>query len=332
MSPVTVGLRNERVRLGAAELPGELAPDRVDLGAVVLDDAGRAEVVADDGDAVDLGALVAVGEQQLLRLLRELTHRQAGRDVPQRQHRVGLAATEVGLEVDDRRGVVVAGEAAHRPADQVAETFGEVGALEELDRVGVVGVDLAARGDLVEVGGELGGVEVAGGDVVVRLEHLAPRLEPARCLGVVDRGLEDLLVVPVGRDPPQVQADRLDLVSLRGLAQQRHQPLSRVERAVGVVVGERAVVRPGVAGVLQLGGERLANPTQGVGERIPAGLHVGGDRGLGQHAQLDLGVQRVVDLACVTILRGDELDPVARRPQRRLRRSPTRCSRRAPGR
>ena len=170
-----VGLGDERVRLRAAELPGQLAPDRVDLGAVVLGHAGRAEVVADDGDAVDLGARVAVGGQQLLGLLREVAHRKAGGDVPQRQHRVGLAATEVGLQVDDRRGVVVTRQAADRAADEVAQALGQVGALEELDRVGVVGVDLAAGGDLVEVGGELRGVEVAGGDVVVRLEHLAPR-------------------------------------------------------------------------------------------------------------------------------------------------------------
>jgi hypothetical protein len=57
---VCVGLRNQCVAFGAAELPGQLAPDGVDVCAVVLGRSRRAEVVADDGDAADLGAGVAV--------------------------------------------------------------------------------------------------------------------------------------------------------------------------------------------------------------------------------------------------------------------------------
>ena len=48
--------------------------------------AGRAEVVADDRDPVDLSAAVyPLAEQQLLGLLREVAERQPGRDVPQRR-------------------------------------------------------------------------------------------------------------------------------------------------------------------------------------------------------------------------------------------------------
>ncbi len=191
---------DDGVPLGPAELPGQVTPDRVDVSAVILGDTGRAEVVAHDRDPIHRGAGVAVGGEKFLGFLRELAHGKPGGHVPQRQHRVSFAATEVGLKIDHRRGVVVTRETPYSAADQVAETLGEVGTLEELDRVGVVGVDLAAGGDLVEVGRELGGVEVAGGDIVVGLEHFAPWLEP-NGLGVIDRGLEDLLVILVGGHP-----------------------------------------------------------------------------------------------------------------------------------
>ena len=106
-------------------------------------------MVADDRDAVDFGAAVVVGCQQILCVLREFADRKAGRHVPQREHRVGFAAAEIGLQVDHRRSVVITGESAHRPPDQVAQTLGQVGAFEELDRVGVAGVLFATEGHLV---------------------------------------------------------------------------------------------------------------------------------------------------------------------------------------
>ena len=110
---------------------------------------------------------------------------------------MGLAAAEVRLQVDHRRGVLVAGQTPHRAADQVTQTFGEVGAREELDRLGVVLAGVLGRGDLVEVGGELGGLEVAGRDVIVRRQDLAPRAQPAG-FGRDRRRLQDLAVVLVG--------------------------------------------------------------------------------------------------------------------------------------
>ena len=97
-------------------------------------------MVADDRDAPDACCRArerCLGEQ-VLDVLREVAERRAGRQVPQREHRVGLAAAEVRLQVDDRRGVLIAGQAPHRSPDQIAQALGEVGAREELDRVGVV--------------------------------------------------------------------------------------------------------------------------------------------------------------------------------------------------
>ena len=127
---------------------------------------------------------------------------------------MGLAATEVRLQVDHRRGVLVAGQPPHRAVDQVAQALGQVGAREELDRLGVVLARVVGRRDLVEVGGELGGLEVAGRDVVVGREDLAPRPQP-RGLGRDGRGLQDLPIVLVGGQTAQAEADRLDLVGRR---------------------------------------------------------------------------------------------------------------------
>ena len=60
--------------------------------------------------------------------------RDAGEQVIERQHRVRLAAAEVGLQLD-HRVAALAGEAPHRADQQPLQALGEVGAAEELDRV-----------------------------------------------------------------------------------------------------------------------------------------------------------------------------------------------------
>ena len=180
-----------------------------------------------------------------------------------------LAAAEVRLQVDDRRGVLIARQAPHRAVDEVAQALGEVRAREELDRLGVVLAGVLGRGDLVEVGGELGGLEVAGRDVIVGRKDLAPRAQPRR-LRRDRRRLEHLPVVLVGGEAAQAQADRLDLVGDRRRADRDEQPLGGVQAAVGVVVAEGLVVRPVVAGLAQLLAVPLPDPADRVVERIPA--------------------------------------------------------------
>jgi hypothetical protein len=175
-------------------LPGKLAPDGVDVGAVVFGRAGRAEMVADDGNPVDLGADVTVVGEQLLGFLGDLSDWQSGCDVPQGEHRVCLAAAEIGLQIDHGGRVVVARESADSSADEVGQVFGEVGAAEELHRIGVAGILFAAEGDFVKVGGKFGGGEVSGSDVVVRWQYFAPGFE-AHSLGIVDGGSKCSLVV-----------------------------------------------------------------------------------------------------------------------------------------
>ena len=265
--------RDHRERRLAAELPRELAPDRVDLRPVGLHRARRRDVVADERDAPDAPGQLAEGRvgEHVLDVLRVVAERRAGSQVPQREHRVRLAAAEVRLQVDDRRGVLVARQAPHRPIDEVAQTLGEVGAREELDRLGVVLAGVLGRGDLVEVGGELSGLEVAGRDVIVGRKDLAPRAQP-RGFGRDSRRLEHLAVVLVGGQATQPQADRLDLVGDRRRADRDEQPLRGVQAAVRVVVAEGLVVGPVVARLAQLLAVPLPDAPDRVVERVPARL------------------------------------------------------------
>ena len=89
---------------------------------------------------------------------------------------------------------------------------------------------------------------------MVGRQHFAPRLEPGG-FGVVDGGLESFLVVFVGGHAAQVEADGVNLVGFLGRTNEFEQSLTGVQRAVGVVVTEGAVVGPRVADFAEFDGE-----------------------------------------------------------------------------
>ena len=170
-----VSVSHQRIALHPAELPGKLAPQRADLGAVVL-------LVYLAGS--DLGAYqhraVRGGQRLDARALHELTdagqlrRRRPREQVVERQQRVRLATAEVSLQIDDRHAAL-AGHALNRLAKQQGEALGEEGAAEELGRLPVL-VNAAALVDLVQIGSELGLDVPATGHVGVRPHDLAPRV------------------------------------------------------------------------------------------------------------------------------------------------------------
>ena len=169
----------------------------------------------------------------------------------ERQHRVRLAAAEVGLELH-HRVAALAGEALHRADQHPLQALGEIGAAEELDRVPVL-VRALAQMHLPEVGGELGLLVAAAGHILVRRHHLAPGLEVAR-RRALDGGAGALALFAAHLlVEAQAQELRLHLLDLVGLRRRDggQQPPRRVERAVGVVAGEGLLVRPFVAVVAQ---------------------------------------------------------------------------------
>ena len=262
-------------RLLAAELPGQLAPERAHHGAVGLGGgiAGR-DLVAHQHHAPG-------GRQRLgARLLhhRVDAHQLRGRDareqVVERQHRVRLAAAEVGLELHDRVAAL-AGEAPHRAHQHPLEALGEIGAAEELDGVLVL-VRPLAEVHLPEVGGELGLLVAAAGDVLVRRHHLAPGLEAAR-RRALDRGAGALaLLAPrllVEAKPQELRLHLLDVVGLRR-RDGGQQAAGRVERAIGVVAGEGLLVRPPVAMVAELADQAaLGGPERQAEDVVPGFPH-----------------------------------------------------------
>ena len=148
----------------------------------------------------------------------------------ERQHGVGLAAAEVGLELHHRIAAP-AGETAHRAHQHRLQALGEVGAAEELDRVAVL-VGPFAQVHLPEVGGELGLLVAAAGHVAMGRHHLAPRLEAARDLALDGRARALALFAAhllVEAQAQQLQLHLFDVVRL-GRGNGREQPGRRIER------------------------------------------------------------------------------------------------------
>ena len=184
----------------------------------------------------------------------------AGAEVVERQHRVGLAATEVGLQLD-HRFTALAVEALEGDAQQVAQAGGDEGAAVELAGIGVLrAADATAH--LVEVGGELGLLVLAGDHIRVGGDHIAPGHQAGLHL-VLDRHLvagavagplaEHLLL--------QFLAQGADRLCGLGRGDVAAEAGGGVEGAVGVVGGEGFLVGPAVAGVEQfthIGAIRLA--------------------------------------------------------------------------
>ena len=190
--------------------------------------------------------------------------RDAGKQVIQRQHRVRLAAAEVGLQLHDRVAAL-AGQPPHGADQHLLQALGEVGAAEELHRVAVF-VRAFAQMHLPQIGGELGLLVAAAGHVLVRRHHLAPGLEAAGH-AAFDGGAGALALLAahllVEAHAQQFHLHLLDLVGLRG-GDRRQQAPGGVERAVGVVAGERLLMRPLVAHVAQFADQAAL----GVPERL----------------------------------------------------------------
>ena len=103
----------------------------------------------------------------------------------QGQHRVGFAATEIGLKLDNRVAVIV-GEAPYAVDQEPPQAAGQKGATENSVGILVFG-DPAPQVDLPEVSCELSLLILAAGHVLMRTYHLPPRWQPTRRLVVRQR-------------------------------------------------------------------------------------------------------------------------------------------------
>ena len=184
--------------------------------------------------------------------------------VMERQHRVGLAAAEVRLQLHHRIAAP-AGQPPHGAPQQLPQPLGQVGAAEEVRRVAVFGTGRPGV-HLGEIGGELRLLQVPRAHILVGDHHLPPGAEPEPRLR--PPGSAPLDPVPralVADDAQEFLAHR---VGCRRLLRRPHpgeQPLRGVERPVGVLRTEGLLVGEGVPDLAE-----LAHPGPlGVPERLP---------------------------------------------------------------
>ena len=289
------------VRRRPAQLPRQLAPQRAhDRPVVLRGRIARRDAVAHQDDAPDAQRRRRPDVAQQRLHAGQLARGSAGAEVVQREHRMGLAAAEVGLQ-PHHRVAAGAGQPPHGAGQHRLQALGEVGAPEEFDRVAVL-VGPLAEAHLPEVGGELRLLVPAARHVPVRRDHLAPRLQGGGRAGEGQAGLPApfaaRLLVEAGAQ--QLHLELLDVGRLRR-RHRRQQPVRRVERAVGVVAGERLLVRPGVPVAAQLADEAALGRPEGRAEhavpRLPHQLeerrHVPfGHRPLADVRVVDEGPQR----------------------------------------
>ena len=223
-------------RLPAAQLPRQLAPEGSNDRAVIFRHrVPRRDLVADQHHQ-------ACGPE--LRCLRFLEHgvntgqlprRRPREQVVQGEHGVGLAAPEVGLQLND--GIAAsASETVDCPNKQALQTLGEVGPPKELDRIPVL-VRPFAQVHLPEVGRELGLLVPPARNVLVGCDDLSPRLEAGRG-GAFDGSARFPAPFParllVEAYPQQLHLEPIELVRLRR-RNRGEEPAHRVQRPIGVV-------------------------------------------------------------------------------------------------
>ena len=240
-------------RLLAPQLPSQLAPQRPDHGPVGFRDrVARRDLVADQHYPSNGRHLGRAGVPQHCVDAGQIARRRAREEVVQGEHRVGLAAAEVRLELDYR----VAGSAAealHGPRQHALQTLGQMRAPEELDRIAVL-VGSFSQMHLPEIGGKLGLLVPPARHVPVRRDDLPPRLQGGGC-GALDG--EARLLAPlaprllVEADAQQLHLEPVHVLRLGG-RHRRQQAVCRVEDTVGVVAGERFLMRPPVPVSAQL--------------------------------------------------------------------------------
>ena len=144
--------RGHQLPRGRAELPGDLTPQRPRRNAVVAGQAiDRIQSVAhDSGDLARRRQQVGVHE------LGDVGRPGTGREMPQRDQPMGLAAAEAGLVAVDgvlgpRRDARPAREPGERPGQQIAQALRGERQLEEPLGIGVRLVARGAANHLVEL-------------------------------------------------------------------------------------------------------------------------------------------------------------------------------------
>ncbi len=263
------------VRFLPAELPRNLPPERVDYRPIRFHQriAGR-DPVPHEHHASRCRRFFDPGFLEKVAHSRQADRVDAGEQVVQRHHGVGLAAAEVGLELYHRVAALPDNSpvGAHQ---QFFQTLGEVGPPEELGGVAVLVTSLP-QVDLPEIGRELRLLVPTAGDVLVGIDHFSPRLEATGDLTFDRRaGAFSLLAAHLFFvvQPPQLMLHLPDLIGLGG-GYSRKQPGHRVKRPIRIVTREGALMRPPIPHPAQLSHQiALERPQCFLENHGPGGPH-----------------------------------------------------------
>ena len=267
---------NQLVTLEPAELIGQMAPQRVQSDAAAAGQrGGRGDGLAHQHGPGDLWGQGQVLLGQQLAHAGQVAGGRARGQVVQGDEAMGLAAAEVGLQLD-HRVAALARQPPGRGGQQVPQALGEIGAGEEGPWVLVLGVG-PALSHRVQVGGELGLVEAPGPHVGVGDDDVAPRRQPGLggALGGAGRDLA-VLGARLGLEhlAQQVAAEVAHGLALVEVAEGFQQALHGVEGPAGVVAGEPALVGPVVAGLSDLEHQGPHGWGEPVAEHlVPSGQH-----------------------------------------------------------
>ena len=185
---------------------------------------------------------------------------------------MGLAATEVGLQLND--GVAAPSrEAADCPDQQALQAFRQVGPPKELDRIAVL-IRPFAQVHLPEVRSELGLLIAPARDVLVGCDDLPPWLE-AGGDSASDGGARLPAPFPtrllVEAHPQQFHLEPFELVRLRR-RYRGEKPAHGVQCPIGVIAREALLVGPFVAVVTQLTDETPVRPPENRAKDVVPGL------------------------------------------------------------
>ena len=267
---VLVVLFDELVAFLAAELPGDFAPEGADDGPVgLLVRLARRNLRTDeDGAFYVLGNRDGEFFDQFLDA-GQFARWSSGEHVIECQLGVGLAAAEVGLQLDDRIASLT-GQPRYGLRQQPAQAFCQKRPAEELCGVLVL-VGAFSLVNLPQVGCEFGLLIPARGHVRMRRDDFTPRLQTA--LGVAFGGLERFLAhlraaLFVENDPHEVHSHLADFSRGLGGRDRVEQPFRRIECPNGVVADELLVVRPLVADASQFTDQTAFGRSQHVAEDV----------------------------------------------------------------
>ena len=186
----------------------------------------------------------------------------------ERQHRMGFAATKVGLQLYHRITTPLC-HASHGTNQHLLQTFGQISTAEKLNRVTIL-IGTFTKMHLPEVGGKLSLLVTATGHIVMRHNYLPPRLEHTGHPGFERNTRRFSALSPrllIKAETQQLHLRPLHLITLR-CRDSSKQAANGVQCAIGIIAGKKFLMGPFVAAVTNFRHKATFRKTQCIAEHV----------------------------------------------------------------